>query len=257
MDKRKLLIADSSEEFRVALADALRGAYQIRLCADGRQAQQLLREFKPDILVLDLMLPGYDGISLLQWALEQELHPMVLATTRFFGDYVVESLERMNVGYVMVKPCDLVAAVHRISDLSARLRPRPDVRPDPRNQASGLLRTLGVPTKLRGYIYLREAVLLMMSDCTQSITKELYPEVARICGCAPAHVERSIRSAVAAAWEHRDERVWSLYFQPDENGAILRPSNGTFITRLADSLANCFPEVVYQPETVQKVLEIR
>ena len=256
MDKRKLLIADASEEFRSALADALRGAYQIRLCAEGIQARQQLREFRPDILVLDLMLPGYDGISLLQWALEHDLHPMVLATTRFFGDYVVESLERMNVGYVMVKPCDLSAAVQRIGDLSARLRPRPDVRPDPRNQTSSLLLTLGVPTKLRGYAYLREAVLLMMRDSTQSITKELYPEVARICGCAPAHVERSIRSAVAAAWEHRDENIWRLYFPANEEGKILRPSNGTFISRLADSLAGRFREENELLETVQKVPEI-
>jgi len=253
MEQRRLLIADPSEEFRNSLADAMAGAFQVRLCGDGRQAQTLLRDFRPDILVLDLMLPGYDGISLLQWALERDFHPMVLATTRFFGDYVLETLERMNVGYVMVKPCDLSAVVRRVGDLSARIQPRPDVRPDPRNQTSGLLLSLGVPTKLRGYSYLREAILLMMADSSMSITKELYPEVAKICGCAPAHVERSIRSAVAAAWEHRNESVWRVYFAPDENGQILRPSNGAFISRLAESLAAQFSGEVRESEITQKV----
>lgn len=256
MQLRRMLIVDPSEEFRNSLADALRGAYQIRLCGDGIQAQALLREFSPDILVLDLVLPGYDGLSLLQWALERDIRPMVLATTRFFGDYVLESLERMGVGYVMVKPCDLGAVVRRIGDMSSRIQPREVAHPDPRNQTSGLLLALGVPTKLRGYAYLREAILLMMCDPTQSITKELYPEVARLCGCAPSHVERSIRSAVAAAWERRDDQLWRLYFQPDENGQILRPSNGAFITRLADSLAAQFAGELEGRKPIREFREI-
>jgi len=238
MEKRKLLIAEGSEDFRLALADALRGAYRICLCQDGIQTRDQLREFRPDILVLDLMLPGMDGLSLLQWAADAEICPMVLATTRFINDYVLETVSRLGVGYVMVKPCDLGATVARIGDLSTRIRTAVVTRPDPRSQVSNLLLALGVPTKLRGYGYLREAVLLAARDPSQSITKILYPEVARICSCAPAHVERSIRSAIAAAWEHRDESLWRMYFLPDENGMIPKPTNGTFITRLADSL-NC------------------
>ena len=69
-----------------------------------------------------------------------------------------------------------------------------------------------------------------------AITKELYPIVASICDCHKDHVERSIRTAISAAWNHRDDRIWQRYFPPGADGSIKRPTNGAFISRLADSL---------------------
>lgn len=236
MEVRKLLIAEGTEDFRLALADALNGAYHIRTCKEGKEALELLHSFGPDIIVLDLMLPGLDGISILQRASDAGIHPMVLATTRFVSDYVMESVDRLGVGYLMVKPCDISATVTRIADLSHRVRQPIPVPPAPRTFVSNLLLSLGIPTKLRGYGYLREAVLLMARNPGQSITKELYPGVAIICGCEASHVERSVRSAIAAAWKKRDEQVWRMYFQPEGDGILLRPTNAAFISRLAENV---------------------
>lgn len=238
MQKRKLLIAEESEELRSALADLFRGSCQVRCCADGNTAQRELLEFRPDVLVLDLMLPGYDGISLLQWSAEQGIRPMVLAITRFCSDYVAESAQRLGVGYLMLKPCSLSALAARVADLNQRIRTVPEMSADEGSRVSSLLLTLGIPPKLRGFAYLKEAVVLYQEDPLQSVTKLLYPEVAKRCGCAPMHVERSIRSAIEAGWKRRDDRVWRLYFQPDREGRIPRPSNGDFISRLADSLGS-------------------
>lgn len=236
MEKMRMLIADGTEEFRIALADMLRGVYQVRTCGSGDQAQALIHSFKPEVMVLDLMLPGLDGISLLQWAIDTGCRPIVLATTRFTSDYVLESANRLGVGYLMIKPCDIRATAARVGDLTTRIHPPVPEHMSARTQVSNLLTVMGVSTKLRGYGYLREAVLLMSRDPGQSITKILYPEVARVCGCEAFHVERSIRSAIAAAWENRDEQIWRLYFQPDATGIIPRPTNGTFISRLAERL---------------------
>lgn len=236
MEVRKLLIADGTEEFRLALADLLRGAYHIRTCRNGLEALELMRSFDPDVLVLDLMLPGLDGISLLQTAAASGMHPIVLATTRFVSDYVMESIDRLGVGYLMVKPCDVRATATRIGELTQRIKQPLPKRPDPKNHVSNMLLALGIPTKLRGYSYLREAVQVMARNPGQSITKELYPAVAMECRCAAVHVERSVRSAIAAAWEHRDEKIWRMYFQPDSNGNLQRPTNAAFISRLSDSL---------------------
>lgn len=236
MEVRKLLIAEGTEEFRLALADALKGKYYVRSCREGNEAKELLHSFGPDILVLDLMLPGLDGISLLEQTADAGIRPMVLATTRLMSDYVVDSLERLGVGYVMLKPCDLKSTVDRITDLNQRLRQPLLTLPDPRTHVSNILLALGIPTKLRGYGYLREAVLLMARNPGQSITKELYPAVGARCSCAGTHVERSIRSAIAAAWNHRDEQIWRSYFPPDGDGNLQRPTNAAFICRLADSL---------------------
>lgn len=236
MEKRKLLIAEGTEEFRLALADVLRGSFQIRQCADGHQAQALIHSFRPDVIVLDLMLPGLDGISLLQWAVGAGQMPIVLATTRFVSNYVLESIDKLGVGYLMVKPCDVRATAARVCELSVRIHPPPVPVSDVRSQTANMLLLLGISPKLRGYAYLREALILKAEKPDQSITKELYPEVAKRCDCAPMHVERSVRSAIAAAWENRDDQMWRLYFTPDATGIIPRPTNGAFISRLADCL---------------------
>lgn len=236
MEPRKLLIADGNEDFRLTLAEELQGAYWVRSCGDGKQALEILHAFCPDILVLDLMLPELDGISLLQSAAASGICPMVLVTSRFYNDYVHESLEALNVGYMMRKPCDIPATAARIGDLSRQLHAPAVTRPDPQTNVSNMLLALGIPTKLRGYAYLREAVVLMARNPDQPITKELYPAVASLCGCKHTHVERSIRSAIETAWLHRDDRIWQMYFHPGADGIILRPSNAAFITRLADAL---------------------
>ena len=236
METLSLLIADASEEFSTALSNALQGSYRIFTCQTGKETLELLRTEMPDILILDLMLPELDGISLLQYALDDGIRPKTLATTRLLNDYVVESVTRLGVEYLMVKPCDIHATIRRIQDLSKQhIRPLSS-GPDPRTHVSNLLITLGISTKLKGYNYLREAILFMRNDPTQSITKELYPSVARICGTSASQVERSIRSAISSAWSHRDDNIWMQFFQPAANGRLRRPTNAVFISRLADRL---------------------
>lgn len=235
----KLLIADGSPEFRSTLADITRSAYVVRTSREGNETLQLLQSFKPDALVLDLMMPGLDGITILQHAAEMGLRPVVLATTRFASDYVLERIAQMGVGFVMVKPCDVKAAAARICEMTQRLDPPEVSQADPRTAASNTLLTLGIPTKLRGYPYLREAVLQAMKDPHQSVTKELYPSVAAACGATAMQVERSMRTAIHAAWMNRDEQVWRLYFQPGPDGTVPRPTNAGFISRLADQLGMC------------------
>lgn len=232
-----MLIADASEEFRLALADTLRGTYMVRMSQEGNQTLEMLRSMKPDILVLDLLLPGLDGISLLQRAAESGLRPMVLATTGFANDYVLECAERMGVGYVMVKPSDVHAVAARIADLHRHLKPPSVTRPDPRTLVRNTLLNLNMPTKLKGFGCLQEAVLEAVRDPAQQVTKELYPKVAKLCDGNAVQVERSIRTAIAAAWERRNEEVWRLYFQPNQAGVLERPTNSEFISALAVRIA--------------------
>lgn len=241
MGRLKLLIAEGTEDFRIALADILRDAYTVRECGDGPEALALMHAFQPDLVVLDMMLPGLDGVTLLHRAVEADLHPMVLATTRFYNEYTIESAQALGVGYIMRKPCDLLAAVDRLADLSQRLHPIRISKPDPRNRVSDMLIALGIPTRLKGYGYLREAVLRMAEEPGMPITKELYPAVAAAFRTENAkidhtHVERSIRSAIGVAWKNRDVRLWQMYFPPKGSAPPKSPSNGELISRLADCL---------------------
>lgn len=229
----KLLISDASEEFRLALADQLQGSYVIRMCQEGQETMEQLRTFRPDALILDLTLPGMDGISLLYRAAAEGIRPVILATTRFLNEYVQRSAELLEVGYLMVKPCDIHATVARLADLVGTMEEPLFTRPDIRTVVTNLLLSLGIPTKLRGYSCLVEAIVEKIRDPQQQITKEIYPAVAAACGGNPKQVERAIRSAIRPAWENRDEDLWRLYFQPDAAGNLRRPSNGAFISGVA------------------------
>lgn len=236
MEKTKILIADSSEELCRSLTQTLGNAYRVRCCKDGNEALQLLHTFRPDICVLDLMVSGLDGITLLQKIAQKGIRPVVLATTRYVSEYILNAAERLNIGYLMVKPCDTVAIATRVGDMTQRIRMPVFASPEPRTQISNMLLSLGVPTKLRGYSYLREAVLLMVKRPAQSITKELYPTVATDCGATAAQVERSIRSAVKTSWQRREESAWQIYFPTGDAGNSRPPTNSEMISCLADRL---------------------
>lgn len=241
MEVRRLLIADGTEEFALALAAALRDVYELRICRTGTEALELVRTYCPDMMVLDLMLPGLDGISLLKSEPVQELRPIVLAVSRFASDYMIEAMEQLGVGYLMLKPCDIRATVARIGDLTQRIKP-PVVTPaDDKTRITNTLLTLGVPTKLRGYAYVREAVEVMAQRPGLSITKELYPTVGQRCDASPENVERSIRGAINSAWKNRDEQVWRMYFGANPGQPMRCPTNAAFISRLADGLMQSQP----------------
>ena len=233
MERIKLLIAEGAEDFRIALMESLQGAYQVRTCAEGNEALALLREFQPDLVILDLMLPGLDGITILERAVESGIRPMVLATTRFDSPYILDRAGNLGVGYMMRKPCDLRATIDRLSDLAHRLREPVKAVCDPKKWVGTTLLMLGFSPKLKGFSYLQSCITLMDQNSRQAVTKELYPAVAAMEGVSSGNVERACRSAIEKAWLRGDIHLWRTYFP--EQCALLsrRPTNTEFILRLA------------------------
>lgn len=237
MTQRKLLIADKSEELRFALMAVLREDYDIAQCGTGPEALSLLRSFRPEVLVLDLMIPGLDGISLLHSAVEEGICPAVLATVSLPSKYIDEAAALLGVSYLMVKPCNIRTTAQRVREMNLPIHSPRAIPTDPRKEVSQLLLSLGFSTKLRGYTYAREAILLLGKNPDQSMTKELYPAVAARCGTSPRQVEHCIRTAIEKAWLRRDNRIWLQYFHPSPDGTVPKPSNAVFLTRLANSLS--------------------
>ena len=246
MDMPKLLIADIGEEFRQSLADQLRGRYRIRICREGRETLEMMLAFKPDLVVLDMMLPGMDGISIIEETQRCGIFPVILAVTKLPTDYLTRASERLGVAYMMVKPCVPQTVAHRLMELEELLGEPVLVRPEPRTTVSNILLSLGISTKLRGYAYLREAILEMIDRPGQGVTKELYPAVGKICGSTRTQVERSIRSAISKAWDQRDDILWRRYFGNQGVEMMDRPSNAVFITQIAERISRD-PEI-WQPD---------
>lgn len=229
MNTQTLLIADSNGDFRSALREVLQNRYTIRCCETGKEALSILRSEHCRILILDLMLPELDGISLLQAAAQEGISPMTLALSPFLNDYILEMADRLGIKYLIRKPCDVRAIAARAADLSEGLH----LQPNRRAYLSALLIRFGICVKHDGYTYLLEAILRMADNPQQGVTKELYPAVAAACGSSGKLVERSIRSALDAAWKQREDfPLWRQYFPPSAK----RPTNTVFITRLAEIL---------------------
>lgn len=243
MQMMKLMIADGAEETRQALEELFRDRCIIKTCADGEAALDSLRQFAPDILVIDLMLPKTDGLTVLQNLRQWGMRSMVLALTSIDSPYVMDRLTRLSVDYVLRKPCHMPAMEVRIMDFLSQLQ---DAPPQPQNDNQLIVNTLmilGFSAKLDGYSYLVDAIPLYAQDPSQAITKELYVAVGEIHRKEPALVERSIRSAIEKAWRERDDEVWRQYLHPAPDGTVPRPSNGLFIARMAQMLVGRLQEI--------------
>ena len=231
-----LMIIDCSDEFRLALEQELQKSYIIHHFRDGQAAQDAALILHPDVIVLDLMLTGIDGITLLHNLRSAGIRPMVLAVTRLYNDYIVETALELGVEYLIRKPCVPSAVAERVRDLSKRLNPKPGEISDPRAYITDMLNKMGFSSRHKGYDYLREAVILMWKQPGISITKELYPAVAGMFSGTSIQVERSIRSALNAAWEQASGMAWEEFAPRNLDGTIQRPSNGYLVAKLADVL---------------------
>ncbi len=236
MEMPKLLIADYNDEFRQALARTAGESCIVRSCATGAQALELMHSFRPDVLVLDLMLPELDGIGLLQRVAQLDQCPAVIALSYFTSPYVSATLSRLDVDMVLAKPCQLDALVGHIRDLAACRGPEEITQADMRSASANLLLHMGFSSKLDGFSYLQAALPIYAEDMSQAITKELYDTVGKMFNKDQKQVERSIRNAIEIAWKKRDDDLWREYFPTPPGSPVPKPTNGVFISRMATQL---------------------
>lgn len=233
---QKVFIADHNEDFALILAGALRARFQVETCPDGTRALERLRAEHPDVLILDLMIPGVSGMELLKAARSEQLCSIVIVTSGFFSDYVLEALQRYRVDFVARKPCTIQSITDRLDDMVAVSGASLTTAPDPCSTVSSILLALNVPTHRKGFRYCRMGILLCAQDPGQQVTKEIYPAIAKEFSTSKSAVEKAIRSAIDAAWENRNDSLWRQFFPPAPNGQIPKPTNTQFLSRLADAL---------------------
>ena len=241
-----VFIADSAEDFCSGLTAELQRADGFRVlgtAGDGEQAIRMIEEKKPDILVLDLMLAKKDGISVLKAIANMEHKPITLATSAFLTEYVSTAAANLGVRYLMLKPCDMNALVERMEEIRGgeSLRYPVQRRPDKVNieaLVTNIIHEIGVPAHIKGYQYLREAIIIAVNDMDviNAITKVLYPQVAKNFGTTPSRVERAIRHAIEVAWDRGDLDTLQRFFGYTVSNTKGKPTNSEFIALIADKL---------------------
>ena len=241
-----VLIADSAEEFCTALSNTLQrteGFQVLGTATDGEQAIRLVTERKPAILVLDMMLAKKDGIAVLKAISTLPERPLVLATSGFITDYVTSSIASLGVQYLMLKPCDMSALVERLQEIRgadhSRKTGKAGTSPTSiESMVTSIIHEIGVPAHIKGYQYLREAIILAVEDMDviNAITKVLYPQVAKTFQTTPSRVERAIRHAIEVAWDRGDLDTLQRFFGYTVSNTKGKPTNSEFIALIADKL---------------------
>ena len=240
-----VFIADNAEEFSSGLTAALgrNGGFRIvGTASDGEAAITMIKERAPQILVLDLMLPKQDGISVLKAISNMERKPLVLATSGFITDYVASAAANLGVRYLMLKPCDMTAVVERLEELRGGELQKSALPKNDKTSiealVTGIIHEIGVPAHIKGYQYLREAIIIAVNDMDviNAITKVLYPQVAKTFQTTPSRVERAIRHAIEVAWDRGDLDTLQRFFGYTVSNTKGKPTNSEFIALIADKL---------------------
>ena len=253
--KTRILTADPSREFCRQLAElaAAEGDMEIvGMAWDGAEALSMAEELKPDLLLMELVRPKLDGLELLRRLRAAGADCHVIVLSGFVNGKVIGECSALGVDYFMPKPCDLSALLGRIRQLSLGGTELPGVgvdcralSPERRQEAdleavvTDIIHEIGVPAHIKGYQYLREAIILTIHDMDMinAVTKVLYPEVTRRFGTTPSRVERAIRHAIEVAWDRGDVETLQKFFGYTVSGIKGKPTNSEFIAMIADNLS--------------------
>ena len=249
----KILIADGNEEFCAHVKRRLEqvSGYEIvGTAADGQRA--VYDEESVAAMVgktvelfggLDLMLSKLDGIAVLKRAREMDKAPAALVLTGFMTEYVAGMAASLGVQYFMTKPCELDAVAERIHEMTAidgQLRQSAQRRQEVNIEAmvTSIIHEIGVPAHIKGYQYLREAIMIAVQDMDviNAITKVLYPQVAKTFATTPSRVERAIRHTIEVAWDRGDLETLQRFFGYTVSNTKGKPTNSEFIALIADKL---------------------
>lgn len=249
--KIKVLIADAGEDYRTLITEAINAEEDMEVigsAADGADALELMGQQRPDVLLMDLVLPGLDGMGVLQQMGERGFNPVTIILSAFYNERMIARSASLGAYYFIPKPCDVGALLSRIRQ-SVREEPvtLPSVLPAEENTygvgleaaVTELIHEIGVPAHIKGYQYLREAIIITVRemDVINAVTKVLYPAVAKKFATTPSRVERAIRHAIEVAWDRGDLETLQKFFGYTVSNTKGKPTNSEFIAMIADHLS--------------------
>ena len=247
--KLSVLIAEEKNKVALDLAEVLKKySMEVTLCEkSGAAVFQCIEKKVPDVIIMDAFLMHIDALGVLQRLNSMHLikKPLVIVFSSIDKYQFEEEILKAGADYYFLKPVDSAVLAERIVQLYGWSNKR-SVKGEMLNGNSGnievtiseIMHQLGVPAHIKGYQYLREAIRLSVEDPEklQSITKILYPTVAKTFSTTSSRVERAIRHAIEVAWDRGDVDVLSSYFGYTIQSERGKPTNSEFIAMITDKL---------------------
>lgn len=251
MDKKtKILIADENSEMRKNCITELHrhGFCFLEEASNGEEAMMIINRCHPDIVIADVWLSKLDGIGLMRQCASQNFSPdkppsFIIVSLVANQNIFVEATEA-GAALCLPKPIDYSSLREHI-DTIIRNRSEGVVTstdmsglPDMETQVTKIIHQIGVPAHIKGYQYLRCAIMMAISDneVINSVTKILYPSVAKKFSTTTSRVERAIRHAIEVAWDRGDIDTLNSYFGYTIQNSRGKPTNSEFIAMIADNL---------------------
>ncbi len=254
MQKIKVCLADDNREL-VGLLDEYISAQEdmevVGVAYNGKECLELLEEETPDVLVLDIIMPHLDGLAVLEnmHDLNLSTKPNVIMLTAFGQEDVTTKAVELGASYFILKPFDMESLTNQIRQISGSKKSfiknsstttsrSFSKEYKPKNLDASIIHEIGVPAHIKGYMYLREAITMVYNDIELlgSITKVLYPDIAKKFNTTASRVERAIRHAIEVAWSRGNIDSISNLFGYTVSMSKAKPTNSEFIAMVADKL---------------------
>jgi len=253
VDKTTVCIVDDNKELVHIMTEYLNGQDDMEVIGaayDGKECVQLLERMEPDILLLDIIMPHMDGLAVLQQIRETDRtnYPNIIMLTAFGQEEVMRKAVQHGASYFILKPFDFEHLLDKIRDICSHknthsmvLETGTSKRKEKENIESSItniMHDIGVPAHIKGYLYLREAITMVYNDIELlgSITKILYPDIAKKFNTTSSRVERAIRHAIEVAWNRGNIDSITDLFGYTINVSKAKPTNSEFIAMVADKL---------------------
>ena len=252
MQKFKILIAESQVDKDSLIVNHLKGKDNIAIVGTYTNTINILNVLKVtdvDLMIIDLFMPNFDGVNLLE-----TLHhsrgdfkkpKRVIAITSFVSGYINNRLTSIGIDYLLMKPVNFDSLDSIIKEMMKdKMSQREVIIEEPKYEhdldaeITDILHEVGVPAHIKGYMYLREAILLVIEnvDFLGNITKSLYPEIATRFSTTASRVERAIRDAIEVAWVRGNVDAISDIFSYTISYNKSKPTNSEFIAMISDRL---------------------
>ena len=262
-EKITVLISDDNNEFATTLANYLEKDEDMQvvgMAKDGEEALSIISTLKPDVVLLDVIMPHLDGVGVLEKINETKLnkYPLWVLISAVGQDKVTKQAISLGAQYYVVKPFDIEVLIKRIEELKNYQVPEKNTNFIVREAKSdyiqipkmerkednlealvtNIIHEVGVPAHIKGYQYLREAIMMVVDniDMINQITKQLYPEIAHKYKTTSSRVERAIRHAIEVAWSRGKIEATESIFGYTVNANKGKPTNSEFIAMIADKL---------------------
>ena len=256
MDKIKLAIADDNKELVHALKEFFAHKPEVEViwtAHNGEACLAMLEEERPNVLILDIIMPHLDGIAVLEViGNDPKLASLsVIMLTAFGQENVMTRAASLGASYFMLKPFEfdrLLNQVLQVSNVKKNASPKQQVIEDGSGAVvsqktldktiTAIIKEIGVPAHIKGYAFLREAIQMVYIDVDLlgSVTKILYPDIAKKYNTTPSRVERAIRHAIEVAWNRGNYEVISKMFGYTVHHLKSKPTNSEFIAMIADKI---------------------